>query len=100
VRVAYRRPHVRVEVEDTGIGIAPADRDRLFDEFSRVERRDTTLGQVKGTGLGLSIVRRVVEAHHGRVGVHSRLNQGSTFFIELPEAGATEAPGHDETAVA
>jgi signal transduction histidine kinase len=97
VRVGYRRPHVRVEVEDTGIGIAPAEQDRLFNEFARVERRDTPLGQVKGTGLGLSIVRRVIEAHGGRVGVHSRVDQGSTFFIELPEAGSTEAPVAEST---
>jgi signal transduction histidine kinase len=71
-------------VQDNGIGIAPEDQKRLFQEFVRIKRKGGPLGEVAGSGLGLSIVRRVVEAHGGQVGVTSELNNGSTFFIELP----------------
>lgn len=76
--------HVRIEVQDDGIGIAPEDQKRLFQEFVRIKRKDGPLGEVAGSGLGLSIVRRVIEAHGGQVGVTSELNKGSTFFISLP----------------
>jgi len=75
---------VRIEVEDNGIGIALEDQNRLFQEFVRIKQKDTRLGDVAGSGLGLSIVRRVIEAHHGHVGVTSELGKGSTFFIDLP----------------
>jgi len=75
---------VRIEVEDNGIGIAREDQKRLFQEFARIRRKVSTLPEVTGSGLGLSIVRRVVEAHKGRVGVVSELGKGSTFYIELP----------------
>ena len=75
---------VRVEVQDSGIGIAPEDQRRLFQEFVRVRRVDTPAEGITGSGLGLSIVRKAVEAHGGSVGVASRLNEGSTFHFELP----------------
>lgn len=75
---------VRIEVRDTGIGIAPEDQARLFGEFVRLEKRHAPLGRVEGTGLGLSIVKRIIEAHGGRVGVESTVGAGSTFFAELP----------------
>jgi len=86
VRAVNDPPAVRIEVEDNGIGISVADQNRLFNEFVRISRDDAPLGKVSGSGLGLSIVRRVVEAHHGRIYVISALNRGSTFIIELPAA--------------
>jgi signal transduction histidine kinase len=83
LRAGHADRHVRIEVQDNGIGIAPEDQPRLFQEFVRIKRKDHSLGEVAGSGLGLSIVRRVVEAHGGRVGVTSELNKGSTFFIEF-----------------
>lgn len=88
----------RIEVRDTGIGIAPEDQERIFDEFvsldEGVERR---LG---GSGLGLSIAQRIVEMHGGRIGVDSEPSRGSTFFFTLPtvqnesaEAGSREPNG-------
>ena len=87
---AFRIHHkVRVEVEDNGIGIAEEDQKRLFQEFVRVRRGVTPEGRTPGSGLGLSIVRRIIEAHGGRVGVRSQLNQGSLFYLELPVCPAT-----------
>lgn len=66
-------------VSDTGSGISPTDRERLFDRFWQVARRDK-----RGAGLGLSIVRGLVEAHGGRVWVESEVGKGSTFHFLLP----------------
>ena len=77
---------VRIEVVDDGIGIAPEDQERLFTEFVRIQREGTAVAGARGTGLGLSIVKRVAEAHGGRVGVESRRDKGSRFFVELPAA--------------
>jgi signal transduction histidine kinase len=68
---------VRVEVTDSGPGIAPANESRLFRPFF------TTKADGKGTGLGLSICRRLVERHEGRIG-YLRPDVGSTFWFEFP----------------
>ncbi len=66
-----------IQVQDSGVGIASADQPRLFEKFFRV-------GEGKGAGLGLAIVKSIVEQHHGRVSVESRLGRGSTFTIAVP----------------
>ncbi|MFN3926939.1 MAG: two-component system sensor histidine kinase NblS [Pseudanabaenaceae cyanobacterium] len=71
---------VRVEVADTGIGIAPEDQKHIFDRFFRVENRVHTL---EGTGLGLSIVRNIVEKHHSQIHLDSTLGEGSNFWFDL-----------------
>ncbi|NTW97347.1 MAG: PAS domain-containing protein [Oscillochloris sp.] len=69
-------------VWDTGIGIAPEDRERLFRPFSQI---DSGLNrQYNGTGLGLSLVQRLTEAHGGSVGLVSAPGQGSRFSVTLP----------------
>ena len=69
-------------VSDTGIGIKEDDLEKLFEEFYRV---DNEINQsVKGTGLGLSLVKRIAEAHGGRVWITSKVNEGTTFFFTLP----------------
>jgi len=84
VRASALENRIRVEVQDDGRGIAPEDQKRLFREFVRTMPKDGSGAQVAGTGLGLSIVRRIVEAHGGRVGVESAEGRGSTFFLEIP----------------
>jgi signal transduction histidine kinase len=84
VRVLKRPSLVRVEVSDTGRGIAPEDQGRLFQEFVRLAEGAPDATQVKGSGLGLSIVRRIALAHGGSTGVVSEKGKGSTFFMELP----------------
>lgn len=85
VRVLDRSPVVRVEVTDNGIGVAPEDRNRLFQEFVRISNPTTEVGTVKGSGLGLSIVKRIALAHGGITGIESPPDgRGSTFYLELP----------------
>jgi len=73
---------VRVEVEDTGIGIAPEDQARVFERFYRVDKaRATELG---GAGLGLAIVKHMVQVFHGECGVESEPGVGSRFWFRLP----------------
>jgi len=73
---------IRLEVEDTGIGIPQEGLPRIFERFYRVDKaRSRELG---GTGLGLSIVKHIAERHGGRVEVTSRLGQGSCFVLILP----------------
>ncbi len=70
-----------VSVTDTGCGMAPEVRERIFDAFF------TTKPAGEGTGLGLDIVRKIVEKHGGRIFVESEVGRGSTFTVSLPIAG-------------
>lgn len=69
---------VRVWVKDNGIGIAPDHQARIFGMFERLDQKG-----YEGTGVGLAIVRKAVERMDGEVGVISRLNEGSSFWLEL-----------------
>ncbi|HEX7373023.1 MAG TPA: HAMP domain-containing sensor histidine kinase, partial [Thermodesulfobacteriota bacterium] len=73
---------LRVEIQDTGIGIAPPERGKIFDEFYRVKAKETQ--GVAGTGLGLSIAKKLLEAHNGQIEVESKWQEGSTFRVLLP----------------
>ena len=73
-------PTLSIEVEDSGIGIAPEDRERVFDPFVQVMGGDVQ----KGTGLGLTISRQFVELLGGRIGISSRVGRGTCFQVELP----------------
>jgi two-component system phosphate regulon sensor histidine kinase PhoR len=89
VAAESRDGEVLVSVTDRGIGIAPEDQRRVFEKFVRLETG--LVHDVKGAGLGLSLVDQIVRAHDGRVEVHSKLGEGSTFTIVLPIAGGAEA---------
>lgn len=92
IRGLDRGAMIRVEVADTGPGIAPDIVPRLFEPYFRGATHNQT-----GLGLGLSTVRRLVERHGGRIGVSSEVGLGSTFWFELPFAGAAiEASQHEE----
>lgn len=80
----------RVEVRDTGAGIAPAALEELFKPFSQVHE---DLRAKNGTGLGLFIVKGIIEAHQGRVGCESKgRGHGATFWFEMPRIPAPTEP--------
>ena len=80
VRARAENGDVRVDVQDTGIGIAPEDHARVFEEFQQVGRERSR----EGTGLGLTLSKRFVELHGGRIWVESTPGKGSTFSFTLP----------------
>lgn len=85
VRVAAFPERVRIEVQDTGIGISKDDQKELFQKFKRGANANNL--HTDGSGLGLFIVKKMVESQpDGSVGFESELNQGSTFWIELERA--------------
>ncbi|HEX8409644.1 MAG TPA: ATP-binding protein [Thermoanaerobaculia bacterium] len=73
---------IRFSVADTGIGIAPEDQERIFEEFTQVHH--ALQKNQKGTGLGLPLTRKLATILGGRVGVHSTPGVGSTFWAEIP----------------
>jgi len=82
VRARQQDGRQLVSVQDSGLGIAPADQVRLFEKFFRAKRKEAL--REKGSGLGLAIVKSIAEQHGGRVSVESRLGVGSTFTLDLP----------------
>jgi signal transduction histidine kinase len=72
---------VEVSVSDTGIGIAPEDQEKVFEEFRQV---GTAEKKAEGTGLGLTLCRKFIELHGGRIWVKSELGVGSTFTFTIP----------------
>jgi signal transduction histidine kinase/HAMP domain-containing protein len=82
---------IRVEVRDTGIGIAAEDQEKLFREFVQVDA--STSRHYEGTGLGLALCKRLVELHGGRIGVVSERGRGSTFWFTLPREPRPTAAG-------
>jgi signal transduction histidine kinase len=79
-----RRRQVRIAITDTGIGIAPQEQERIFEDFRQA---DSSMGRkYGGAGLGLSISRRLAEMLQGTLQLSSSLGQGSTFALVLPRA--------------
>lgn len=74
--------HARICVRDNGIGISPEGQRRLFTIFQRLHSTE----RFEGTGVGLAIVRKAAERMNGTVGIESAEGQGSTFWVELPQA--------------
>jgi signal transduction histidine kinase len=73
---------VRIEVSDTGVGVAPKDQVNIFEKFQQVG--EVLTDKPRGAGLGLSICREITEHHGGRIWVESELGVGSTFIVRLP----------------
>jgi PAS domain S-box-containing protein len=71
---------VRIVVADNGIGIPPAQQERIFKMFARLHGRD----EYDGTGIGLALCRRIADRHGGRIWVESKHGEGSTFHVWLP----------------
>jgi signal transduction histidine kinase len=75
---------LQVIVSDRGIGMPRDKQPRIFDRFYQID--GTSRRRFGGTGIGLAIVKRIVDAHHGKIWVESELNQGSSFSFTLPKA--------------
>jgi signal transduction histidine kinase len=71
----------RISIADTGVGIPEEKFDNLFKPFDRLGMEGMN---IEGTGIGLTIVKRLVESMGGKVGVESKVGEGSTFYIDLP----------------
>ncbi len=83
VRMADEEDEIRVMVSDEGVGMPKEKQSRIFDRFYQID--GSSRRRFGGTGIGLAIVKRIIDAHHGKIWVESELNQGSTFFFTLPK---------------
>jgi signal transduction histidine kinase len=88
---------VSIAVEDTGIGIAPGDLDRIFDEFEQVRPSGRGDSMARGTGLGLAVSRKLARLLGGDVRVDSQLGTGSRFTLLLPLKPASQATSADQS---
>lgn len=88
------RVWIALQVIDTGIGIAPADQERIFDEFEQVNAGPRGESMQRGTGLGLAISRRLVRLLAGEITVESQVGKGSTFTMWLPVSPADLRASH------
>jgi signal transduction histidine kinase/ActR/RegA family two-component response regulator len=88
VRAVRDDDELRVTVADNGIGVAPEDRERIFESFQQAGR---ARGQNEGTGLGLTLCRRIVELFGGRMWLDSEIGTGSTFGFSVPERVIAES---------
>ncbi|MGA1839136.1 MAG: sensor histidine kinase [bacterium] len=89
---------VQVDISDTGIGLAPDQREKIFEKFYQVDHSPTR--EYDGTGLGLPIAKKIVELHGGKIWVKKRKGKGSTFSFTIPmavEAGTMESEMMAET---
>jgi signal transduction histidine kinase len=82
VRASSEGDRVRIEVQDTGVGIKPEDQQLIFEKFRQSEAFVTRSHQ--GTGLGLTLAKELVEHMGGEIGMSSTPNVGSTFYVVLP----------------
>jgi len=80
VEIDFNNTQIRLSFKDTGIGISPDDIQRIFTAFYRGTNKDFT----SGNGIGLSLTKKIITMHHGTVQIHSVVNEGSVFSIEIP----------------
>lgn len=78
-KIEEQASKIEIEVSDTGIGISEDEKDKLFQEFSRIKNEETK--NINGSGLGLSIVKKITEKYNGIINVKSKKGEGSTFSI-------------------
>ncbi len=81
---------VKISVQDTGIGMTPEEKERLFQEFFRAKNPHTR--EITGTGLGLAILKKIVDEYAGRITVETEYEKGSTFTVFLPKAVPVAGP--------
>ncbi|HSO35650.1 MAG TPA: HAMP domain-containing sensor histidine kinase [Labilithrix sp.] len=87
IRASSHDGGVRIDVADQGPGVAPEDRQRIFERFVRLtreEKNEKARSPVRGSGIGLALVKHIAESHGGRAWVESEIGRGSTFSLTIP----------------
>ncbi len=79
IRLFQKANQIYLEIEDEGIGIAEDQLTKIFEKFYRIDQKES----ISGTGLGLTVVKEIIEAHHGKIFVTSKMGKGSKFSIIL-----------------
>lgn len=82
IKVSAEHKNLQIKISDTGIGIPEEEKNRVFERFYRVDRGRSK--KISGTGLGLSIVKHIVVYYQGTILLESKVNEGSTFTIRIP----------------
>jgi signal transduction histidine kinase len=82
IKIVKINDYIVTEIKDSGIGMKPAEKNKLFLEFYRVKNEFTK--NISGTGLGLSIVKRIIDSYAGKIEVDSEFGKGTAFRIFLP----------------
>ena len=82
LKATHENSQINITVSDAGIGMIPADAEKVFDKFYRAQ--DERVTKAEGTGLGLAIARQVIRQHGGDITVDTELDKGSTFTLALP----------------
>jgi signal transduction histidine kinase len=84
IKLSAAQKGIRVQVADTGIGIAPEDQSYIFERYKQLDKEDTPK---KGMGIGLAIVKKILELHQSTINVISEPGKGAAFWFVLPVAG-------------
>lgn len=82
VNSSYKNNQLTIAVKDFGIGVPPAEAEKIFTRFYRVQELNPTLA---GLGIGLYISREIIERHHGKIWLESEPSRGSTFYFQIPD---------------
>lgn len=82
-QTSVKNDHIRLSVQDKGIGISENDQKHIFDKFYRVTEKNLAL-KAKGSGLGLAIVKHILDAHNGKIEIESKMNEGTRFTLVFP----------------
>ena len=89
IKLTVKNDGYYVFVKDYGIGISRKDQEKIFERFYRSD--EPQLMGIKGSGIGLTIVKRIIDAHEGRLTVESKQGEGSTFCIYLSKSKNIES---------
>ena len=88
VSISQDDEKVYVSIKDSGIGISPENKNKIFDQFYQISTLPESIGNVPGTGLGLALTKGILDAHHAEIILESEVNKGSNFNITLLKGSA------------